>query len=154
MKPVSPASGRWWIVGQNLLSLAVVALGVGIRGQWHSAFGFWIGWILFSAAGSLGIAGVRALGANRTSSPNPRPQAQLVDHGAFRIVRHPLYLSLILGSLGWTLIWASLPAAGATLALTVLLQRKADVEERLLLTKFPAYESYQKRVGRLFPRSL
>lgn len=52
-------------------------------------------------------------------------------------MRHPLYLSLILAGFGWALIWASAPAAGATIALALLLRGKAAVEERLLLRKFP-----------------
>lgn len=96
------ARGRFWIVAQNALSFAVVALAVAFRGQWHSSIGFGIGWVFFAAAAALGIAGVCSLGPNRASSPEPKADSKLVVHGAFRLVRHPLYLSLIFAGIGWT----------------------------------------------------
>ena len=64
--------------------------------------------------GLIGNAGVRALGANRTAHPGPKSDGRLIVHRAFRIVRHLLYASLVLASVGWSLIWVSGPAAGAT----------------------------------------
>ena len=46
-------------------------------------------------------------GENLTPFPEPLPGARLVESGAYRLVRHPIYGGLILGALGWGLLTAS-----------------------------------------------
>jgi protein-S-isoprenylcysteine O-methyltransferase Ste14 len=144
--------GGLWVLAQNLLTLAVLGFGPAFRGPpWH-----WtciaLGGTLFLAGAGFGIAGVRALGRNLTPYPRPRATAQLVQTGIYGVVRHPLYTSLIMLTLGWSLGWSSWPALVLALGLAVVLDRKARAEERWLRGKFPEYTAYSQRVRRFVPR--
>ena len=145
------AKGGLWVAMQNFFSAAVVVLGPAFHGQWHNAAGITVGAALFVAGGALGIAGVRALGVNRSPYPQPLAQAQLVRTGVYRWVRHPLYGSLVLASLGWALLWQSAAALVATPLLAVVLLAKSRREEMWLRQKFPEYASYAESTRRLIP---
>jgi protein-S-isoprenylcysteine O-methyltransferase Ste14 len=141
-----------WVLTQNALTLAVLTLGPLTRGRWQDG---WVagGVALFLVGAGVGLAGVRALGGARSPYPQPRAEVQrMVVHGLYAVVRHPLYCSLMLLSLGWTLLWRSGPTLLATLALIVVLDAKARVEERWLRTRFPEYAAYARRVRRFIPK--
>ena len=143
--------GGLWVVTQNLLSVAVVVPGPAFHGQWHHPAGIAVGAGLFVAGGALGIAGVRALGANRSPYPQPLAQAQLVRTGVYRRARHPLYGSLVLASLGWALLWQSGATLLVTPLLTAMLLAKSRREEMWLRQKFPEYAAYAASTRRLIP---
>ena len=142
---------RNWVIGQSALMLAVVVLGATHRGAWQSESGFVAGAALFAIGAVAGIWGVRSLGRSRTPNPTPRPDAELVQSGIYKRLRHPLYSSVMLASLGWALLWQSAAALAANVVLWVFLDAKARLEERLLLAKFPDYSGYQQRTWRFFP---
>lgn len=143
--------GGLWVVVQNVLSLAVLAAGPLFNGQ-RWAWGWrGLGFALCLSGAAFGVAGVRALGRNRSPFPRPVDDHSLVQAGIYRFVRHPLYSSLIFLSFGWALVWSS----GATLALgaglAAVLDRKARLEERWLGEKYPDYSGYRRRAARLIP---
>jgi len=74
-----------------------------------------------------------------------------VQTGIYGLVRHPLYSSVILLAVGWSLLWSSGAALAASVALAFLLDAKARVEERWLGEKFSDYAGYARRVRRFFP---
>jgi protein-S-isoprenylcysteine O-methyltransferase Ste14 len=143
--------GGLWVLAQNLLTLAVVLLGPIFSGQWQNGASLAGGLLLLLAGAVFGVAGVKALGRNLTPYPKPRRQTQLVQHGIYALVRHPLYSSLTFLSLGWALVWRSWPALAAGLVLVILLDAKARREEGWLREKFPQYAGYASRVRRLIP---
>jgi protein-S-isoprenylcysteine O-methyltransferase Ste14 len=143
--------GGLWVVAQSALMLAVVALGVWCHGDWKPGFQLVLGTLLFITGGVVGIAGVAVLGNSRTPFPKPTPHARLVRHGIYALIRHPLYTSVVLASLGWALIWQSLPALGAAALLVPLFDAKARREERWLTEQFPQYADYQRHVRRFIP---
>lgn len=147
----SPHSDRTWVIGQSVLLLAVVGLGVTHRGAWQSETTFVAGAALFALGAVVGVWGVRSLGGSRTPNPTPKAGAELVQHGIYRLLRHPLYSSVTLASLGWALLWQSAAALAVSLVLCVFLDAKARLEERLLLAKFPEYEAYRGRTWRFVP---
>lgn len=104
------------------------------------------------ASAGVGIAGTWTLGKNRTAYPVPKKEAQLIQHGIYRHIRHPLYTSLILLGLGWALSWHSGAALIATATMTIQLRFKAKFEERHLEQLFPDYPTYRERVPPFFPR--
>jgi protein-S-isoprenylcysteine O-methyltransferase Ste14 len=78
--------------------------------------------------------------------------ATVVSSGAFRYVRHPLYLGSILIYLGFTVSTASLFCLGLLVAIVVFYNYIAAYEEKLLVVKFgDAYAVYQKNTGRWVP---
>ncbi len=142
---------RIWVSAQSVLLLAVVALGVARRGAWHSPAGFAAGAVLFAVGAVVGVSGVRSLGGNRTPNPTPRPDAQLMQGGLYRRLRHPLYSSVMAASLGWALLWESAMSLAAAALLCVFLDAKARLEERLLAERFPDYTAYRARTWRFVP---
>ena len=133
------------------MMLAVAALGIVFRRNWDCAASIAIGVVLCALGAVFGIAGARALGRSRTAFPEPRETATLVRHGIYARVRHPLYTSVMLLSLGWGLIWGSWPACIVALLIAVFLNVKAKREEIWLREKFPDYSAYQKQARRFFP---
>jgi protein-S-isoprenylcysteine O-methyltransferase Ste14 len=78
---------------------------------------------------------------------------RLVTHGIYRHVRHPMYLALLLYSLGQTLVipnWVAGPSYLVTFGLLFVL--RVGPEERLMREEFGKdYESYMARTRRLVP---
>lgn len=143
--------GGLWVLAQNILTLAVLALGplLGDR-AWPSAW-LALGAIQFAIGGVFGVAGVRALGQSRTPYPKPIHDAPLVQAGIYQIVRHPLYSSLIYLSVGWSLFWSSSIALIISMGLAAVLDGKSRREERWLHEKFADYADYCRRVKRFIP---
>jgi protein-S-isoprenylcysteine O-methyltransferase Ste14 len=131
---------------------ALLAAAIAWRGHWITGVSGPPGVALAIAGAWLGIAGVRALGVNRTPFPEPKPGSQLVTTGIYGRLRHPLYASMIALGFAWALLWRSVPALGLALAQVVFLHAKARTEERLLTVRFPDYQKYARRVPRFFPR--
>lgn len=92
------------------------------------------------------------LGSSLTAHPIPRESGALKTTGLYAVVRHPIYLGLLLVATGLAISGRSWLHVGALVALSVLLHIKADFEERLLRAAYPEYEAYARRVGRLIPR--
>jgi protein-S-isoprenylcysteine O-methyltransferase Ste14 len=144
--------GGLWVAVQFTMMTAVIVLAILFHGSWEE-FGVFVGGAVFLATGAVfGIAGVAALGRNRTPYPKPREQSELVQRGIYAYVRHPLYTSVMLVSMGCAMIWQSGPAVVAALALIPFLNAKARHEERRLRQKYPGYADYQMRVPRFLPR--
>ena len=131
--------------------VGVVVAGPLWGGRWVSDAGFAVGWLFLVAGGVIGVLGVVHLGRARTAFPRPLAEARLVTSGAYGWVRHPLYCSVLIASIGWGLIWSSVWAVVLTGVLAVFLDAKARREERWLRGEFPEYADYAKRVRRLLP---
>ena len=144
--------GGAWVLVQFALMIAVIVLGLVLPGDWTRWPVIVAGLVLLVAGGGFGIAAITVLGRNRTPFPQPLDGAELVQHGIYGRVRHPLYTSVMLVSLGWALIWQSGPAFLPALALIPFFHAKARREERWLREKFPGYAAYEKRVPRFLPR--
>ncbi len=107
-----------------------------------------LGAILVVAAAALGGSATLVLGRSLTALPQPRPGGRFVAHGAYRLVRHPIYGAVILGLVGLGL-WDANPAAillGAAMA--VFFRLKSAHEEANLVLAYPEYEEYRSRVRR------
>jgi len=143
--------GGWWVAGQFALMFAVGAAAPLWPGDGPAAAQV-AGAVLMLLGAWAGIAGAVTLGRNRTAYPVPKAGAQLVQHGIYARIRHPLYTSLMLLGFGWALWWGSLPALAFAVALTAQLRFKAVFEERQLLQAFPEYAEYSRRVPRFIPR--
>jgi len=101
---------------------------------------------------AIGIWAFIAIGiSNVNISPLVRQGAILVTRGPYRLVRHPMYLSVLL--VVWPLIvdQLSLLRIAIGLVLTVDLLIKMLFEESLLKKHFSEYEAYMKTTKRLIP---
>jgi protein-S-isoprenylcysteine O-methyltransferase Ste14 len=81
-----------------------------------------------------------------------RPNS-VVSTGAFRYVRHPLYLGAILFYLGLTVSTASLFSLALLVIILLFYNYIASYEERLMVIKFGEdYVSYKNRTGKWVPK--
>jgi protein-S-isoprenylcysteine O-methyltransferase Ste14 len=104
----------------------------------------------------LGFAawGVHGLGAALTPEPEPLPDTSLVESGPYGLVRHPIYLGVVVASTGWTLAWSSWTLALIVgIVLAIFFEAKASAEERWLRARFPGYAAYAHRVRRRVVRA-
>ena len=143
--------GGWWVVGQFILMFAVAVLGIVRRDESKHPFLFACGLVFLAASGVCGIAGTLALGRKLTPFPKPAAKSQLVQHGIYGLMRHPLYTAVFCAAAGWSLIRQSWLALAAALALAVFFDAKARREERWLRQQFPDYCRYAQQVRRFIP---
>jgi protein-S-isoprenylcysteine O-methyltransferase Ste14 len=77
---------------------------------------------------------------------------RMVSTGAFRYVRHPLYLGSILFYLGLAVSTASLFSLVMVIVIFIFYNYIAGYEEKLLETRFPdEYRNYKLRTGKWMP---
>jgi protein-S-isoprenylcysteine O-methyltransferase Ste14 len=100
---------------------------------------------LFVVANALGLW---ALCANEFASASVRvDEAQRVaTDGPYRLVRHPMYTSVLLFVPGTALLLGSLWGTVATLVIVVGLMVRIAIEERTLRDGLPGYDEYTRRV--------
>lgn len=78
-------------------------------------------------------------GAGLSPFPRPIAGAPLVESGAYRLIRHPIYSGLVVGAIGWRLVTSSILATGAAGLLFLLLAAKSRREEVRLVAIHPEY---------------
>lgn len=144
--------GEWWVVAQIVLLIAVgvvppagpqlvprtpattfAALVVGVCG------------LLILAAGA------KTLGRSLTVFPRPRQDAEFIQSGIYRWVRHPIYCGVILIATSWASYRGSLLHVVLAAVIVLFFAAKAGREEQWLLRRFPEYEAYRRRTKRFAP---
>jgi protein-S-isoprenylcysteine O-methyltransferase Ste14 len=134
------------LVALQLSLIAAIALPFGAA-DWSA-----LATTLVAAAIAMGLW---ALTANRPGNfnirPEPKPRGQLVTSGPYRYVRHPMYLAVMLGMLGFCVGYATPWRWAALAALAVVLAIKAGVEERAMAARHPGYADYARGSKRIVP---
>ena len=106
---------------------------------------------IFTAA--LLVAVFRSIGDNITDTVVTRNTHQLVTHGPYRCVRHPLYTATLLAALANGLVTANWFIATTGLTAFALLMIRSKTEERFLVERFgDEYRQYRNRTGSIFPK--
>ena len=94
----------------------------------------------------------RHLGRNWSAPVTLKANHELVTHGPYAIVRHPIYTGLLLAFAGSALARADVRGVVAIVIVFAALWRKLRLEERWMREKFgPAYDDYARRVRALVP---
>jgi len=143
--------GGWWVIGQSLLLLAIAGLDLTGHAAVKSLPLFIGGLVLIAAAAICSVAGLLALGRNLTPFPKPSAKTELVQHGIYALIRHPLYTSVFCAAVGSSLLFQSWPASVASAVLGIFFDAKARHEEYWLRQQFPEYANYERRVRRFIP---
>jgi protein-S-isoprenylcysteine O-methyltransferase Ste14 len=145
--------GEGWFLLQVVLFGAIAAAGlVGPAwGGWPRVSGIAFGAALLGCGGILALRGLLDLRENLTPFPKPLPDARLVESGAYRLARHPIYGGLILGACGWGLVRASPLALLGAAVLAVFFDLKSRREEIWLAERYSGYAEYRTRTRRLIP---
>ncbi len=111
-----------------------------------------VSWALLAASAALAIHGFVTLHRHGDPEAGIETTRLLVERGAYRMIRHPLYASLLLAGAG---AWLKRPIAWGgvvLLALAGLLAVVARIEEGENLLRFgPAYRAYIRRTWRFVP---
>jgi len=112
----------------------------------------WAGVVLFTVGSALRLWPVFVLGHRFSGLVAIQPGHQLETAGIYAVIRHPSYLGLLLGSLGWALAFRSGIGVLLTILLLPPLLARIRAEEALLLSQFgDAYAAYRARTSRLIP---
>jgi protein-S-isoprenylcysteine O-methyltransferase Ste14 len=154
--PALGPRGEGWVVAQFVL-FAIIGIaglrdlvGHGSVTQWGPAVSA-IGIVAIVIGGGLAARGIWDLRAGLSPFPKPIADAPLVSSGAYRLIRHPIYSGLVLGSIGWGLVTSSILVIGTAGLLFLLFAGKSRREEAWLAAIHPEYRAYQQRTKRLIP---
>ena len=111
------------------------------------------GVLLVVAGCYVNVAGRMALRHNWANQVTIYRDQTLVTGSAFRIVRHPLYASLIWMFTGGCLIYTDYIALLSVVFIFIpMMYYRAKQEEKLLGNEFTGYSEYLKRTGMFFPK--
>jgi len=147
-------STGWALVGAQFGVLAaLVVLPAGDLWD-RTAVSISIAAFLVIAGVCLAIAGGFRLGRSLTALPTPKDDGVLVTTGIYSYVRHPIYTGVLLGALGLVAWGGSLAHLVGWVALWLILNLKATVEEKMLKERYGEYETYSLTTGRLVPKFL
>lgn len=112
----------------------------------------WVGVAIAVCTGLLVWWTFHNLGKNLTDTVVTRRDSSLVTSGPYRYVRHPFYLSFLLGLTGVGLTMANWIFLGGLIPFGFIVAR-TRIEEAKLVERFGVeYQEYMQRVGRFFPR--
>lgn len=108
------------------------------------------GGVLFVGGLALVVAGFRTQTLAGTDPLPGHPSTRVVTHGVYAFTRNPMYLGMLMASLGLVALFDSLWALGLLLVGLILIHPHVILwEERYLARKFgEEYLSYRQRVRR------
>jgi protein-S-isoprenylcysteine O-methyltransferase Ste14 len=105
------------------------------------------------AFGSIFTAAVLLLKSGHVVVSQEQRPTNVVTSGAFKYVRHPIYLASILFYLALSIATASLASLCLVVGIFVFYNYIATYEERLLEAKFgDRYKMYELQTGKWFPK--
>lgn len=118
------------------------------------AWAGWLGVLLIAGAVFIFWRGHADLGLNWSPSLEIREKHELVTHGIYRVIRHPMYASQWLWALAQPLLlqnWIAGLIGLLTFVPFYFLRVKA--EEQMMLDSFGTqYQEYMKTTGGIFPK--
>jgi protein-S-isoprenylcysteine O-methyltransferase Ste14 len=151
--PTLGSRGEGWVAIQFALFGAIAATGL-LGPAWEGTIRLVtsvIGGALIVAGLALAARGIFDLRAALTVLPHPRPDAELVQTGVYRLARHPIYGGLVTAAFGWGLLAASPASLVLAAVLLAFFELKSRREEVWLVERFPEYPAYRARTRRLIP---
>jgi protein-S-isoprenylcysteine O-methyltransferase Ste14 len=154
--PALGPRGEGWVAAQFVL-FAIIAIaglrdlvGHGSVTPWGPAVSV-VGMVAIVIGGGVAARGIWGLRAGLSPFPRPIAGTPLVESGAYRLIRHPIYSGLVLGAIGWGLVTGSILAIGTAGLLFLLFAGKSRREEAWLVAIHPEYGAYRRRTKRLIP---
>lgn len=133
----------WLVIAQFVLLALLLLPGDPLWGSaWLTGVAAAVGIVGLAVAG----AGIAALGRDIVPWVAPKDGASLRTGGVFRLTRNPVYLGILLGSLGWVAWRGRVELIVVWVLLAAVLITKAHVEQRFLLETFgDDYRQYANR---------
>ena len=143
--------GGGWVALQVLLIAAIAVAGF-LGPRWPQSARLWLAiasapfWL---AGAGLFVAGSSRLGRLLTPFPKPASGGTLREDGAYGLVRHPIYGSVLILAPAFALVTSPLVFAVWVVA-AAFLDTKRRREEAWLLEQYAGYADYRRRVRRKF----
>jgi len=101
----------------------------------------------------MNIMGRFNLGSNWANHIKIYDEHRLIQEGMYKIVRHPLYASIMLMFYGACLVYRNLLCfLAVTFVFIPFMYYRAKQEETLLIETFSEYNDYKKTTGMFFPK--
>jgi protein-S-isoprenylcysteine O-methyltransferase len=92
------------------------------------------------------------LGRNWSGAVTLKEGHELIERGAYRLVRHPIYTGLIAMFLATVIVLGHAGGIAGLVLVFISFWIKLSDEERVMLKQFPdQYAAYQQRVKRIIP---
>ena len=92
------------------------------------------------------------LGRNWSGAVTLKEGHELIERGAYRLVRHPIYTGLIAMFLATVIVLGHAGGIAGLVLVFISFWIKLSDEERVMLKQFPdQYAAYQQRVKRIVP---
>jgi len=92
------------------------------------------------------------LGRNWSGAVTLKQGHELIERGAYRLVRHPIYTGLIAMFLATVIVLGHAGGIAGLVLVFISFWIKLSDEERVMLKQFPdQYAAYQQRVKRIIP---
>lgn len=151
---LGPKQTGWILVAvQAVLLLALVLLPWRRSLSWPLDLLDMLGLLLMVAGLALLLISFITLGRALTPTPIPVEGAGLRTRGIYGVVRHPIYVAVLIAALGFTLAVGSVWQIIVWFALLGFFLGKAFWEDRLLAERHGvAWYDYADHVGGFFPR--
>jgi len=96
----------------------------GSASPWGAAASL-VGLAAIVGGGLIAGRGVWDLRASLSPFPRPVAGAPLIESGAYRLIRHPIYSGLVLGAVGWGMVTGSILATASAGLLFLLFAGKS-----------------------------
>lgn len=110
------------------------------------------GALIALGGGALAVWAKARLGRLFTAHLGVKEDHTLVTDGPYAVVRHPIYLGVLLFVLGSAGVWNSVACVGLAVGLGICFAVQLRIEERIFAAHFgTAYEEYRHRVPALLP---
>ena len=107
--------------------------------------------IVVSIGGLIILMGIVNLNENITPFPSPRHESTLISTGIYKYIRHPIYSGIVIVMFAYAIYSGSVGRLFITAVLFMVFYFKSELEEKLLIDRFPKYSFYKKVTGRFFP---
>ncbi len=112
-----------------------------------------MGTLLIVLGAIMNIKGRLNLGKNWANQIKIYAEHTLVQAGMYKVVRHPLYASIIYMLYGACLVYRNLYAfVAVSIVFIPFMYYRAKQEENLLEQRFLAYSQYRQMTGMFFPK--
>ncbi|MCI0403702.1 MAG: isoprenylcysteine carboxylmethyltransferase family protein [Acidobacteria bacterium] len=154
-RPVGPQ--RFLLAGLLLLGLTVMfLLPFGDRRGWLVHDGpdtlRYLGLALYAAGNTLAFAAVKTLDKQYSGYVTLQDDHKLVQNGIYGLIRHPIYLRMLMVGVSVPLIFRSWLWVPFLLIVVGIVTYRIHAEEKLLAEQFGAeFEAYRRRTWRLIP---
>ncbi len=132
--------------------LATLLTALFVPGDWDS-FQPWMpaAVVVFALAVAFRLWAITALGRFYSHRVRITDGHQLIQHGPYRLVRHPAYTGMAVAHVAFVLLFLNPFSAGALVALLLpTLMVRIMIEERVLL-RLPGYAGFAAQRKRLIP---